>query len=113
MKHLGIKLGILILAGLMALPSYAHRDGDEWRGHRHHEYRHLEHRHHHDAYPGPYARPYARPGCWIEGGYDRAGYYRERQVCREARVVVPMLPPPAVVFQPPSVLIQPPGVYLR
>lgn len=103
MKHLGIQFCMLVLAGMLALPAQAHRNDDEWRGHRHREYRH-----HHEPYPR-----YAGPGCWIEGGYDRAGYYRERQVCREARVALPLLPPPAVLFQPPSVLIQAPGIYVR
>lgn len=123
MKHRTILQALVAsLALLVAMPSFAdrdhhrhgHDDHGHWkhRGHRHHHH----HYRHHDAY-----RAYGDPGCRLEGWYDRGGYYRERQVCREMRVGLPLPPPaillppapPAMVLQPPSVVIQPPGIYVR
>jgi hypothetical protein len=110
-----------LLVGLaisLSLPAFADRDHDEGE-------RHWRHHHRHDHDRGYYRGGYGGPGCRVEGWFDRAGYYRERQICPEARVVMPYPPlpparvaifppmPPAVVLQPPSVMIQPPGVYIR
>lgn len=105
MKYLAIRAAFVCLALSLSLPSFAdhdHYDRHEHRGHHH--------RHDYDSYRGGYGDP----GCRVEGWYDRGGYYRERQVCRGARVGLPFPPaPPAVYLQPPSVIIQPPGVYFR
>jgi len=106
MKQHAIRAAFVCLAVSFSLPSLAdHRGHGEGRHWKHH------HRHDHDRYYGGHAGP----GCRVEGWYDRGGYYRERQVCREPRVVgMPFPPmPPAVLLQPPSLVIQPPGVYFR
>ena len=106
MKHRAIKAAFVCFAISLSLSSFA--------GHGHHE-RHHHHRdhHHRHGYDG-YRSGYADPGCQVEGWYDHAGYYRERQVCWGVRVGMPFPPPPpAVYLQPPAVIIQPPGVYFR
>ncbi len=96
---------VVLASLLLALSVPAFADGD---GHRHH-HKHKHHRHYgHDHYRDDY-----RGGpCRVDGWYDRHGHYRERSVCGESRVMVPV-PAPAIYLQPPSVVIQPPGVYLR
>lgn len=108
MKHRIFRTVFACLAISLSLPSFA--------GHGHHDrhdrhgYREHHHRHGYDSYRGGYGGP----GCRIEGGYDRRGHYRERQICRGASIGMPYPPmPPAVFLQPPAVVIQPPGVYFR
>lgn len=121
MKHRTILRALAAsLALLVAMPSFADRDHHR-HGHDDH-WKHRGHRHHHHHHRDYGYRAYGDSGCRVEGWYDRGGYYRERQVCREQRVGLPFPPapavlmppvPPAVVLQPPSVVIQPPGIYVR
>ena len=96
-----VKVVLVSLLMALSVPTFA--DDDE---HRHH---HKHHRHHDHAY---YRDDYRGGPCRVDGWYDRHGYYRERRVCGESRVMVPV-PAPSIYLQPPSLVIQPPGVYLR
>lgn len=107
-----LKVLLSSLAIAVSMPVFADR-GDHDR-HEHRHYRDHRHDHRHDHYRGGYRDA----PCRIESWYDRDGYYRERRVCREARVSIPgpavfLPPPPALFVQPPSVVIQPPGVFFR
>lgn len=108
MKRCSLKVLLSSLAIAISMPVLADRDDHDRHDHRHHR----DHRHDH------YRGGYRDAPCRVESWYDRAGYYRERRVCREERVSIPgpavFLPaPPAIFVQPPSLVIQPPGVFFR
>lgn len=102
MQFRATKLLFLCLTFVISAPSRADRNDHEWRNDR----GYGNHRHHHNHH---YRRQADGP-CRIEGWYDRYGYYRERQICREARISAPG---PTLMIAPPTLFVQPPGIFIR